>query len=74
MSTIKFRGISHFFSKPPLPLIFRSSTEASDKQAFDTLYKALQDIGDITQRAIRDGERGHRPALHEIMKICRGVE
>ena len=46
----------------------------SDKQAFDTLYNAIQDIGDITQRAIRDGEPGYKSALHEIMKTCRGVE
>ncbi len=58
---------------PRLPL----STQAFyaiDKQAFDTLYAALQEIGTITQRGIRNGDKGYKPALKKIMKICREIE
>lgn len=45
-----------------------------DKQAFDELYQTVQKIGDIAARAIKEGDRGHKKAIHEIMRICRSVE
>lgn len=46
----------------------------TDKQAFDELYQTVQKIGDIAARAIKEGDRGHKKAIHEIMRICRSVE
>ena len=54
--------------------IIKSGLQNQNKQAFNTLYSALQDIGTITQRGIKDGEAGHKKALQKIMEICRGVE
>ena len=45
-----------------------------NEQAFDILYKAIQDIGTIAQRGIKDGVPGYRRALQKIMGICRGIE
>lgn len=59
--------------KPRRPSLIRH-TSAADRQAFDDLYNAIQEIGTITQRGIKNGEKGHKQALQKIMAICRGVE
>jgi hypothetical protein len=43
-------------------------TEAADKEAFDVLYKALQDCLQLAQDGIRAGEKGHKRALYKIRK------
>lgn len=46
---------------------------AQNKQAFALLYDALQEVKSIIQRGIREGERGHKKALHDAMKILNEV-
>ena len=64
-----FRGIDHWFIKP----IPRTHTKAADQQAFDDLYEALQEIGDITEKAIRGGQKDYHRAIHRIASICRNI-
>lgn len=47
---------------------------ADDKQAFDDLHTRLQQIEEITNRAIREGQRGHKSAIERIRVICQGIE
>lgn len=55
----------------PTP-VFRH-TSAADEQAFGKLYDALQEVKSIVHRGIREGERGHKKALHDAMKVLNEV-
>lgn len=45
----------------------------ADQLAFDTLDKTLQKIGDITSKAIHQGEPAYKKALKDIMAICKSI-
>lgn len=45
-----------------------------DDQAFDKLYEDRLEILAILHRAIRDGEKGYKRAIHQIMEICQRME
>lgn len=49
-------------------------TSAADREAFDDLYNRIQEIKEITNRAIREGQRGHKSAIEKIRTICQGIE
>ncbi len=56
----------------PIPII--RHTSAADKEAFDKLYEAKLEIEIIIKRAIRDGQKGYKPALMKIRGILEGIK
>jgi hypothetical protein len=52
----------------------RTHTKTADQKAFDDLYEAMQKVEAIAARAIREGEKGYKRAIKQIMEICQAVE
>ena len=49
-------------------------TSAADREAFNDLFTKLQEIEEITNRAIRDGQRDNGKGYKRIREICQGIE